>query len=1340
MGYDVAKYEGFGKALAGWRAAAGLPQQADLAEKLGAAQQTISRWERGESRPRADQIPALAKALGVDSEVVLIAAGYAPKVLTTAFDQPFPVDSLTDEGFERFCFYFLEKKYPGAQVHRAGGKGHTQDGIDVDVVLPNGKVLGFQCKREQQFGPQKVHTAVAKFKRKAARKVILLGRIASPQARQAIGTHSGWDLWDKEDISREVRKLSKDEQRQLVDTFFRGMRLPLLGETESGPWMTTVEFFAPFLNKKGAFGHAWELVGRKAELDALVTALDSRTVTVTRLIGAGGHGKTRLLREVLDRYQTGHRQSLVRILSATGEVTQKSLDDLGTGEKLLVVDDCHDHSDLGVLFQYVADDSHRARLLLSLRSYGADLIEHQASQFGFLDDRVADVVLKPLGLKEATDLAREVLREGNGPESAAAQIAKITLDCPLSTVMAAYVIAKDGGNVELAKNAKAFRQTLMSRFFKVAAGSIGAKGDEASIKKLLGVFALIQPVNLDDDRLPQIVKHLEGLDTHETARLVRIVNEGGVLFKRGGRYRLSPDLLADAIIEDACIAADGRSTGYAEKVFDAVDGSQSLENLIVNLGRLDWRRNDGDPSESRLLDGIWAKLKPVNDDYDPHLKAVTAVAYYQPQRALSFVAALMQEGRLGRGLAEILRYVAYNFAHLKPACECLWELAKSDTRETNPRPEHPIRVLSELCEVKPEKPRDVIETVTDFGLSLLEIPDSWSHKHTPFDFLKPVLEPDGHIETWGGRALTLEQFSVNLAFVRPLRSKLIEKLLSFLPRSDFPRATLLAARMLHEAVRYPTHASDRTEWDAAICETMERLKTVLKKKTIAPVVLLQIIDSVSWHAQYGDGTPKKNAQDILDLMPESLEFRTTMALVDGYGRLHNKLSDDPMSDAESNAAAQKELASELKEKYPSGEDLRVHIEALLSDIRRHCSDVDSAPRTFLWVLARENAAFTEAWVGDAVAGGSGTLAGHADVGLGALMMHDRTKAMSVADKLLASNDWRKRAAVGYAYGLSPATREFDAQTIAQVRTLLADDEPDIVFSAIAALRAMLHEPRVVLDLATAGNIGASTKVADQALMLLRLKGELAPKLTRKDVEKILAKLEGLEKLDGHWIEEFLSETSKAYGSECAEFFIKRVDRAVAAENWKLRPCNHGPYVHIPLKFRESTDFPKVLSRVVNWLYAHKSDSTLFRLRSAELFGAMFAPFDAGLVAVLRKLAETANETELDAIARIVGDGPSWVVLMDRGFVVELLGRCRQFGGDCSKRATSQLYGAAISGMRSGTPGMPFQKDLEMRDNAKQALQEIPRFSPGYDLYEALLRHAEEAINRAKRDGEELDDE
>ena len=76
--------------------------------------------------------------------------------------------------------------------------------------------------------------------------------------------------------------------------------------------------------------------------------------------------------------------------------------------------------------------------------------------------------------------------------------------------------------------------------------------------------------------------------------------------------------------------------GYAERVFDAT-GEAYLENLVVNLGKLDWRRSNGDASNSRLLDGVWAKLVPTHEYGDPHLKAVLGVAFYQPVRALKFV-------------------------------------------------------------------------------------------------------------------------------------------------------------------------------------------------------------------------------------------------------------------------------------------------------------------------------------------------------------------------------------------------------------------------------------------------------------------------------------------------------------------------------------------------------------------------------------------------------------------------------------------------------------------------------------------------------------------------------
>src|SRR4029077_926044 len=98
----------------------------------------------------------------------------------------FPVDGLTPDSFERFCRHLLQAMYHEARVEHAGGQGHTQDGLDLSANFPDGTTFSFQCKRVGEFGPQKVRAAVAKHTAVAAKKILLLTKVASPQAREAI--------------------------------------------------------------------------------------------------------------------------------------------------------------------------------------------------------------------------------------------------------------------------------------------------------------------------------------------------------------------------------------------------------------------------------------------------------------------------------------------------------------------------------------------------------------------------------------------------------------------------------------------------------------------------------------------------------------------------------------------------------------------------------------------------------------------------------------------------------------------------------------------------------------------------------------------------------------------------------------------------------------------------------------------------------------------------------------------------------------------------------------------------------------------------------------------------
>ena len=816
-------HKAFGTLLLKLRQKAGIATQDDFARLVKASQQTVSRWEAGNSRPRHAQIPLIAQVLGVETDELLKAAGYGVKPVAATFDQPFPIDALSPDGFERFCFFFLSRLYPGAKVHRAGSTGHTQDGLDIDVTFSKNKRYTFQCKRVGEFGPAKVHAAVAKHTRTAQKKFIVLTRIASPQAREAIEQHDGWDIWDKEDVSLHIRSLSKHDQIKLVDTFFRGQRLALLGEIESGPWQTPDEFFAPFLVGDRAFTHEWRLVGKSSEVDALTGALADERVHVVFLTGAGGSGKSRVLKEAVDWLSATN--ALITFLSPSEEATRKSLDDLGDRRKILVVDDAHDdRADLDLLFQFAAVPSNKTTLLLALRTYRLDYLKTQAAGFALADANVREVKLEPLTLADATSLARQVLERERAPLEPAEKIAEFTRDCPLATVVGAMVIAKDRRHVGLLANEDTFRRTLLGRFQDVVAGEIGGKADAEPIRNLLRVLALVQPFHPEDRAVITAAEQVEQIPPHEFHRLTRLLTDAGVLFKRGGKYRLAPDLLGDQIIEAACITVGGGSTGYAERVFD-VAGDAYLQHVLINLGNLDWRRSNGDTRNSRLLDGIWKKLTPRSDYTDPHVAAVAGVAYYQPKRALEFAEGLIRQGEYLREAPTIIRNAAYTYEHVRHACECLWQLGRNDARELGRQPHHAIRILSELCAVQPNKPLAYNEVVVDFGISLLDDAGSFAGPYTPFDFLDGTLAAEGHTTSSNGRAFSFNRFSVAPKAVAPLRLKVIDKTLALLAHENV-RIGVLAAHFIGKALHYGMDSSPeaRKHWAKEFVGTLNRLE------------------------------------------------------------------------------------------------------------------------------------------------------------------------------------------------------------------------------------------------------------------------------------------------------------------------------------------------------------------------------------------------------------------------------------------------------------------------------------------------------------------------------------
>ena len=102
-------------------------EQADLASRISREQQTISRWEKGNSRPKQDDLLRLVKIFSTDINVWLAKAGYQVEEPDISLSPYLPIHNLSPENFELFCRDLVKALNPIADVNRYGTQGHKQD-------------------------------------------------------------------------------------------------------------------------------------------------------------------------------------------------------------------------------------------------------------------------------------------------------------------------------------------------------------------------------------------------------------------------------------------------------------------------------------------------------------------------------------------------------------------------------------------------------------------------------------------------------------------------------------------------------------------------------------------------------------------------------------------------------------------------------------------------------------------------------------------------------------------------------------------------------------------------------------------------------------------------------------------------------------------------------------------------------------------------------------------------------------------------------------------------------------------------------------------------------------
>jgi len=467
------------------------------------------------------------------------------------------------------------------------------------------------------------------------------------------------------------------------------------------------EFFPPPLGPSAParlFDYEQTLRGRARETLGFHDFLAGPT-SIAVLPGRGGVGKSKLLRDWAATIH-GWEPIFLRDGAVWHSESEK---EIPKGNVVIIVDDAQRAEHLEKLLglsRYIRDRQN-LKLILSSRPSGIQRVDSAiARRFG-PDETTRFPRLEKLTFAEVRALAEEVL----GPTHLhhAPTLAAISEDTPLITVVGGRLIARGDIPPALLANEEAFRRAVFDKFVEEYENLL--PGGTIGWRSLLNLVAAIAPLR---PRAQEFLHSSEVFLHHRSDEILAALDtleRHGLLLRGGDLVRIVPDLLADFLLEGACLNEAGEPTGYAEAVFTQFR-SGYLNNVLRNLSELDWRVSRARPG-ANLLEEIWGAINNEFETGDAQvrgdlLESVTQAAIFQPWRVMNLVRIAMSNEAMSVVLYDrwrkdqkdvlevvppLLHAIAYHSEFTEEALNRLWILTRSDKQTRYLRHENAQKVL-----------------------------------------------------------------------------------------------------------------------------------------------------------------------------------------------------------------------------------------------------------------------------------------------------------------------------------------------------------------------------------------------------------------------------------------------------------------------------------------------------------------------------------------------------------------------------------------------------------------------------------------------------------------------
>ena len=1296
---------------------------------------------------------------------------YATPLPVVPYPESVPLHdpNLPWDRFEAFCEELISRLPGVKETHRYGRRGSRQRGIDIFADLDNGERWAFQCRQWKKFTKTDATRAIRETTYSADRYILTLSRQATSGVRDACDGHPDWDVWDVGDISRKVREMELHSAARLVEGHFGpAWRKAFLGLPGLTPFVAPTEFFRPFLNESALFNHTWQIVGRSDHIRATHEFIESRQQKVAILVGRGGIGKSKILHELAESFDGEHQGMSLWFMAEGVPLTPDGADHLPYKPCVVVLDDAHRRSDLPTLLALSRQRPHATKLILSCRPQGIGYLKSQLTQGGFDAHEVFDLPnVKELSHGEVTELGRQAL--GAEFESLAEQLAEATWDCPLVTVVGGQLLAQRAIPPDLLERDEEFRDTVLTRFRDVLLGEVGDRVDPKLCMSLLNLISAIQPIRVDNERALDFEADFLGIDRPRVLLSLGVLEEAGVLLRRGNTLRIVPDVLADHILHQVSITPQGQKTGYADTIFHQF-GSLCPTEVLRNLSELDWRLRRSGAQATGLLIGIWQSIEQEFQGASNSVRCrilgiLEEIAVYQPEKTLELVEYAIRNpatasedpewstvykfthSNVLRELPTLLRRISYTLDFIPRCFSLLWELGRDDVRDLNPNPDHAMRVLADLASYDIGKPFVVSHLMLDALEKLVEDPRSHEHLHSPLDIIDPMWEKTGHSTRSEGHSLVFRPFTLRDENVKSIRQRSLSLVVRCLSSNDL-RVSLRAIRSLESALREPVGVfdmkisdEDREQWRPEQLEILTHVGELARRST-EPVVLLHIKESLRWHRSYSASEAvRARADAIVSSMPESFELSLTQELMDPF-HSRDLLPEEREGDdgyrrhQERIEQIHRALVAKLISRSGDASGAYSILTGTIQTMTE--AGVRPEPYVLLGILGDSDPEFAAGICDIIVDNPDGALAPYLHPLLSNVRIWNAERARAIGQRAFEGSSIVLRCGVASSYQAKGWSNNATAQDIENIRELLNHEDLAVRSLAVGSLGALAEaRQRAAIDLAKDVDLGGSDVLASQ-LCRLFFGGWGIPfsDLTADDLNVILSKLEEVTDIEDYPINDFLVKASERDSVAVIGLLLKRIRRS---ENEKLE------YRALPLLG---------FNRPLTGLSTSPDEETLLReIRDAslesgwaierwipQLFREVSSGFEsaAGLK-VLGEWINSGDPAKIESAASLVSGAPRGFLFKHVDFVENLLDRAHTASADCLSKCHWQLVGCAMFGTRSGTAGQPMPQDVAIRDQARAVASQLDAGSPVNRFYASLAESAEKSIRNDLLRDEELSD-